>query len=126
MPETNKIEDKQGLLLSVPEDWQAGRNGYQIVPQAFKGKGRETVEKNFFGVKDVADRVYRHFLNVPDAQTSQERLFAEIREAETAWKLAEGRFNEATDPDLIDFATYDIMAAKSRYEFLIKQAKEAR
>lgn len=84
------------------------------------------MEKNFLGMRGVADRVYRHFLNVPDTQTSQEKLFSEIREAESAWKLAEGRFNEVTDPDLIDFATYDIMAAKARYEFLIKQAKDSR
>ncbi|MDD2215540.1 MAG: DUF2508 family protein [Eubacteriales bacterium] len=81
------------------------------------------MEKNFVGAKAMANRVYRHFLNVPDAQTERERLFAEIREAENAWKLAEGRFNEATDPDLINFASYDIMAAKSRYEYLIKRAK---
>jgi hypothetical protein len=84
------------------------------------------VERNFLGIRSAADRFYRHFLNVPDAQTRQERLFAEIREAETAWKLAEGRFNEATDNDLIDFAAYDIMAAKSRYEYLIKQAKTSK
>lgn len=82
------------------------------------------MEKNFNGVKGVADRVYRHFLNIPTQQTQEERLYASIRDAEIEWKLAESRFNEATDPDLIDFASYDIMAAKSRYEYLIKSAKK--
>lgn len=81
------------------------------------------MEHNFIGVKGIADRVYRHFLNMPEVQTEQERLYASIRDAEIEWKMAEGRFNEATDPDLIDFASYDIMAAKSRYEYLIKRAK---
>lgn len=84
------------------------------------------MEKNFLGVKGVADRVYRHFLNIPEEQTEQEKLYASIRDAEIEWKLAEGRFNEATDPDLIDFAAYDIMAAKSKYEYLIKNAKKQR
>jgi hypothetical protein len=82
------------------------------------------MERNFIGVKSVADRVYRHFLNLPAEQTNEERLYASIRDAEKEWKLAECRFNEATDPDLVDFATYDIMAAKSRYEYLIKSAKK--
>lgn len=81
------------------------------------------MESNFIGVKGVADRVYRHFLNMPEEQTDQERLYATIRDAEIEWRMAEGRFNEATDPNPIDFATYDIMAAKSRYEYLIKRAK---
>ena len=82
------------------------------------------LERNFLGVREVADKVYRHFLNIPSEQTEEEKLFASIRDAEMEWKLAEERFNQATDPDLIDFATYDIMAAKSRYEYLIKSAKK--
>ncbi len=82
------------------------------------------MDSNFIGVKGVADKMYRHFLNMPPEQTEEEKLYASIRDAEIQWKLAEGRFNEATDPDLIDFATYDIMATKSRYEYLIKTAKK--
>lgn len=82
------------------------------------------MERNFIGVKSVADRVYKHFLNLPSEQTDEERLYASIRAAENEWRLAEGRFNQATDPDLIDFAAYDIMAAKSRYEYLLKAAKK--
>lgn len=82
------------------------------------------MEKNFIGVKGVASRVYRHFLNIPSEQTEEEKLYASIRDAEMEWKIAEERFNQATDPDLIDFATYDIMAARSRYEYLIKTAKK--
>lgn len=82
------------------------------------------MDSNFIGVKGVADKMYRYFLNLPPEQTEEEKLYASIRDAEIQWKLAESRFNEATDPDLIDFATYDIMAAKSRYEYLIKTAKK--
>ncbi|MGI6727378.1 MAG: DUF2508 family protein [Anaerovoracaceae bacterium] len=82
------------------------------------------MEVNFSGVKELADKVYRNFLNLPEEQTEKERLFSEIREAETAWKLAENRFNEATDPDLINFTAYDILAAKTKYEYLIKRAKQ--
>lgn len=82
------------------------------------------MEKNFIGIKGVADRVYKHFLNTPEQQTQEEKLYASIRDAEIEWRLAEKRFNEATDPDLIDYATYDILAAKSRYEYLLKSAKK--
>jgi hypothetical protein len=46
------------------------------------------MERNFIGVKGVADRVYRHFLNMPEEQTEQERLYASIRDAEIEWRMA--------------------------------------
>jgi hypothetical protein len=81
------------------------------------------MDSSFIGVKGVADKMYRHFLNLPQNQTEEEKLYASIRDAEIQLKLAEKRFNEVTDPDLIDYAAYDIMAARSRYEYLLKMAK---
>ena len=51
-------------------------------------EGSVTVERHFIGVKGVADRVYRHFLNIPEEQTEQEKLYASIRDAEIEWKMA--------------------------------------
>lgn len=36
----------------------------------------------------------------------------------------ENYFNHATDPDLVDFAIYDIEASRRKYAYLLKLAKE--
>ena len=40
-----------------------------------------------------------------------------------SWRYAENHFREATDQDLIDQASYDLLSAKSRYAYLLKQAR---
>ena len=49
----------------------------------------------------------------------------EVKKAFSDWQAAENYFdNVAADPDLIDFAIYDIEAAKKKYAYMLKKAKE--
>ena len=57
-------------------------------------------------------------------QTREEAFFRqEIQKTMDAWRYAENHFREATDQDLIDQASYDLLSAKSRYAYLLKQAR---
>jgi len=47
-----------------------------------------------------------------------------LKEAHADWKNAEIYFQNVTEPDLIDFAIYQMEAAKTKYIFLLKQARE--
>lgn len=47
-----------------------------------------------------------------------------LKEAHTDWKNTELYFQNVTEPDLIDFAIYQMEAAKTKYIFLLKQARE--
>ena len=47
-----------------------------------------------------------------------------ISEARSEWKRAEDCFNEVTDRELVDYASYAVMAARSRYMYLINLAKK--
>ncbi|WP_026476780.1 YaaL family protein [Alkaliphilus transvaalensis] len=47
-----------------------------------------------------------------------------IAQAHEEWKNAEALFHDVTDPDLIDHAIYKVEAARSRYIYLLKKAKE--
>ena len=50
---------------------------------------------------------------------------AEVKRAYADWQAAENYFdNVAADPDLIDFAIYDMQAAKKKYSYMLKKAKE--
>ncbi|MBQ3107729.1 MAG: DUF2508 family protein [Firmicutes bacterium] len=47
-----------------------------------------------------------------------------IREARSEWTRAENCFNEVTDQELVDYASYAVMAARTRYMYLINLAKK--
>ncbi|MCD5414106.1 MAG: YaaL family protein [Clostridiales bacterium] len=49
-----------------------------------------------------------------------------VHKAHEDWQNAESFFHSVSDPDLIDFAVYNLDATKSRYIYLLKKAKEER
>ncbi|MGE5495637.1 MAG: DUF2508 family protein [Burkholderiales bacterium] len=48
----------------------------------------------------------------------------DVRQAYSDLKAAENYFDNVDDPDLIDFAIYDLEAAKKKYEYMLKKARE--
>jgi len=52
------------------------------------------------------------------------QLLENIQRAQKEWMDKENYFNHATDPDLVDFAIYDIEASRRKYAYLLKLAKE--
>lgn len=47
-----------------------------------------------------------------------------VKSAHRDWMLAQKQFEWVTDPDLIDQAIYAEVAARKRYTYLLKKAKE--
>lgn len=54
----------------------------------------------------------------------EDELIREIWQAHRDWKIAGHKFQQALDPDQIDYAIYIMEAAEKRYEMLLRQAKE--
>lgn len=48
----------------------------------------------------------------------------DVRRAYDVWQAAQNYFDNVADPDLIDFAIYDMEAAKKRYVYMLKKARE--
>jgi hypothetical protein len=48
----------------------------------------------------------------------------EVKRAFAIWQAAQNYFDNVADPDLIDFAIYDMEAAKKRYVYMLKKARE--
>ena len=46
-----------------------------------------------------------------------------LKKALAAWKDAQNYFDNVADPDLIEFAVYDMQAAQRRYEYMLKCVK---
>lgn len=48
----------------------------------------------------------------------------DVKQAYADLKAAENYFDNVDDPDLIDFAIYDIEAAKKKYAYMLKKARQ--
>jgi hypothetical protein len=48
----------------------------------------------------------------------------EVKRAYAEWQAAENYFDNVADPDLVDFAIYDMEAARKRYVYMLKKARE--
>ena len=57
-------------------------------------------------------------------QSENERIIASIRRAHNEIEEANRLFNELTDDTAVDYAAYNLLAAKTKYSSLIQIAKE--
>lgn len=48
----------------------------------------------------------------------------EVKRAYAEWQAAENYFDNVADPDLVDFAIYDMEAARKKYVYMLKKARE--
>ena len=77
------------------------------------------------GISSVINEVYTKIQNLQEPEKDENQEFVEIiKKAYVEWKSAEKTFQNVSDPDLIDYAIYNIEATKARYIYLLKQAKE--
>ena len=61
--------------------------------------------------------------NIP-AYSDKDSLMKSIHAARVELNRATDLFNELTDQDAVDYASYNLLAARTRYSYLIKIAKE--
>ncbi len=62
--------------------------------------------------------------NVPEQQQHPEDYYQVVEHARRQWHDARQRFNQVSDPDLVDSAIFEIEAAEKRYIYLLKKARE--
>ena len=59
-----------------------------------------------------------------DNTLEKNKIIKDIEEAKNDIIIAENFFHFASEPELVDVAIYDLEAKKSKYRYLIKEAKE--
>ena len=61
-------------------------------------------------------------------QQNQDREYAklleEINQAKAEWAIAQQSLDVVSDPDLIDYAIYNLEAAERKYGYLLREAKK--
>ncbi len=48
----------------------------------------------------------------------------EVRQAYAEWQAAANYFDNVADPDLVDFAIFDMEAARKKYSYMLKKARK--
>lgn len=59
-----------------------------------------------------------------EKEDNKDNLTNVIKLAHKEWKEKEMLLDEVTDPDLIDFAIYEVEASKIKYTYLLKKYKK--
>jgi len=77
------------------------------------------------GINHMVSGLYNKIQDLQGTEKDEDEEFVEIiRKARLEWESAEKTFHNVSDPDLIDYAIYNVEAAKAKYTYLIKRAKE--
>lgn len=71
-----------------------------------------------FGMFSSSDAIFSE-------DAAQESYADEVKRAYSELKAAENYFDNVDDPDLIDFAIYGLEAAKKKYAYMLKKARQA-
>jgi len=60
----------------------------------------------------------------PEKRETACEYYKLVEQARREWQIARQRFEEMSDPDLIDSAIYAINSAERRYVYLLRKARE--
>jgi len=61
---------------------------------------------------------------IPNEINEEEKLLEQLNRALEEWHDAELYFQSVTEPELIDYAIYKMEASKTKYFYLLKQARK--
>ncbi|SET02047.1 Protein of unknown function [Natronincola peptidivorans] len=88
-------------------------------------KEMQKKENMLEGITEVFNELRSKIQHMQEPEKDENQKFVEIiNQARAEWESAEKTFHTVADPDLIDYAIYNVEATKARYIYLIKQAKE--
>ncbi|SNS53772.1 Protein of unknown function [Anaerovirgula multivorans] len=77
------------------------------------------------GISGVINELYSKIQHIQEPEKDEKQEFIEIvKQAREEWENAEKTFHNVSEPDLIDYAIYNVEATKAKYIYLLKQAKE--
>ncbi|MFZ5967193.1 MAG: YaaL family protein [Bacillota bacterium] len=89
--------------------------------EANRSRQNNKQENSFF---NTIGNFYARIVNGEDFRSEEDKMVDTIRSAHEEWRNAEAYFESVTDPDLVDYAIYRVEAARTRYTYLMKLARE--
>lgn len=83
-------------------------------------------DKDYF--KEKAKRIitYIYYLSksLEEEKSEEQHILEGLKNAYKEWRMNEEYFQWVTDPDLVDYAIYELKASKKKYAYFLKKAKE--
>lgn len=64
-------------------------------------------------------------INKDKSKTEEDELLIDLKKALNEWRFKEMYFENVSDPDLIDFAIYEMEASKLKYLYLLKRIRNS-
>ena len=77
-----------------------------------------SISTKVFYLRDLVNSI-----NNQEAEETKDNIYINIKNAKKEWENAKNIFENATNPDLIDYAIYNIEATEKKYTYLLKQIK---
>jgi len=77
-----------------------------------------SISTKVFYLKDLVNSI-----NNQEAEEIKDDIYISIKNAKKEWENAKNIFENVTNPDLIDYAIYNIEATEKKYTYLLKQIK---
>ena len=75
-------------------------------------------------MSDMSNKVFLLKDIVHNGQSEENYdIYESIKKAKKDWDNAKNIFENVTNPDLVDYAIYNVDAAEKRYMYLLKQIK---
>lgn len=60
----------------------------------------------------------------PGGPSAYESYCNEVQRAWDQWQAAQNLFDSVIDPDLVDYAIYDLEAARRRYVYMLRKSEQ--
>jgi hypothetical protein len=67
-------------------------------------------------------KILDHF-KIRNDSNDKNDLYIHLENAKKEWEEAKNIFENVTEPDLVDYAIYNVEAAEQKYVYLLKQIK---
>ena len=75
-------------------------------------------DKDYFKEKAKDNHIYILFVKSLEEEKSEEQHILEgLKDAYKEWRMNEEYFQWVTDPDLVDYAIYELKASKKKYAY---------
>lgn len=74
-------------------------------------------------IKKFLNKLKDEVIVTKEIEKPMNNIYINLETARKEWEDAKNIFENVSDPDLIDYAIYNVEAAQKKYSYLIKQIK---
>lgn len=82
------------------------------------------MKSKLLSIINALESKFEHKEDTNDSSYDEKNLINDIKAAREEWLIALNYFEQVSDSELIDYSIYRIEAARRKYMYLLKQARQ--